>query len=160
MDLKFRVSAIVARPSHEVFEAVADPAKLSSYFTTGGAVGRLEEGTTVQWEFGDFPGAFPVHVVEVVPGRRIVLRWAAHEGHHDHADAMPEPAGYQNLVTFEFKPLDDDTRTLVTVAEEGWRETPAGLAGSYDNCMGWSQMVCALKVWVEHGINMRAGMYK
>lgn len=160
MELKFRVSAIVGRPSHEVFEAVADPAQLSSYFTTGGADGRLEEGAIVQWEFGDFPGPFPVEVVEVVPDRRIVLRWAAHEGHHDHADPMPESAGYKNLVTFEFTPLDGDTRTLVTVAEEGWRETPAGLAGSYDNCMGWSQMLCALKMWIEHGINMRVGMYK
>jgi uncharacterized protein YndB with AHSA1/START domain len=42
MDLKFRVSARIARPVHEVFEAVADPQKLSNYFTTGGAQGRLE----------------------------------------------------------------------------------------------------------------------
>ena len=65
MDLKFKVSGRIARPVEEVFEAVADPAKLSAYFTTGGAVGRLETGKTVQWEFADFPGAFPVEVVEV-----------------------------------------------------------------------------------------------
>ena len=40
MDLKFRVAARVARPVHDVFEAVADPGKLSNYFTTGGAKGR------------------------------------------------------------------------------------------------------------------------
>lgn len=54
----------------------------------------------------------------------------------------------------------DDGRTLVEIAEEGWRETAGGLAGSYGNCMGWSQMLAALKMWVEHGINMREGMYK
>ena len=32
------------------------------------------------WEFADFPGAFPVEVVEVVPDERIVLRWEANEG--------------------------------------------------------------------------------
>ena len=37
MDLKFRVAARIARPVHEVFEAVADPTQLSRYFTTGGA---------------------------------------------------------------------------------------------------------------------------
>ena len=42
MDLKFRVAARIARPVHEVFEAVADPTQLSRYFTTGGAQGRLE----------------------------------------------------------------------------------------------------------------------
>jgi len=25
--------------------------------------------------------------------------------------------------------------------------------------MGWSQMVAALKLWLEHGINLREGMY-
>ena len=66
MSLKFEVSMRVSKPVHAVFEAVADPAKLSGYFTTGGAVGRLETGSTVQWEFADFPGPFPVEVVEVV----------------------------------------------------------------------------------------------
>ena len=67
MDLKFRVFAYISKPVHEVFEAVADPAKLSQYFTTGGAKGRLETGATVTWDFHDFPGAFPVWVQEVVP---------------------------------------------------------------------------------------------
>ena len=77
MDLKFTVSARIARPVAEVFEAVADPAILSEYFTTGGAKGRLETGATVMWEFADFPGAFPVKVVEVVPNEKIVLQWEA-----------------------------------------------------------------------------------
>jgi uncharacterized protein YndB with AHSA1/START domain len=58
-----------------------------------------------------------------------------------------------------FKPVGPD-RTLVEIAEEGWHETRGGLAASYGNCMGWSQMLAALKVWAEHGINLRDGMYK
>jgi len=153
MDLKFRVFAHIAKPVHDVFEAVADPAQLSHYFTTGGAEGRLETGATVTWDFADFPGAFPVHVVEVVPDERIVLRWNAHEG-----EIRPDPP-YETTVTMAFKPVDGG-RTLVEIAEEGWRETEGGLKGSYGNCMGWAQMLCALKVWVEHGINLREGMYK
>src|SRR5215213_7044123 len=80
MDLKFRVAARISRPVHEVFEAVADPQKLSAYFTTGGAEGRLETGATVTWDFHDFPGAFPVEVVEVVPDQTIVLKWQANDG--------------------------------------------------------------------------------
>ena len=64
MDLKFDVAGRIARPVGEVFEAVVDPQQLSHYFTTGGAKGRLEPGTTVTWDFHDFPGAFPVDVVE------------------------------------------------------------------------------------------------
>lgn len=161
MDLSFKVSARIARPVAEVFEAVADPGNLSRYFTTGGARGRLETGATVTWDFADFPGAFPVTVVEVVPPRRIVLRWEANEGAPSDGDAaVTASAGYMTTVTMTFEPLDGDTRTLVTIAEEGWRETPDGLMASYGNCQGWSQMLCALKVWVEHGINLRDGMYR
>ena len=160
MDLKFKVSARIAKPIEEVFEAVADPDRLSRYFTTGGAKGRLESGATVTWDFHDYPGAFPVEVVEVEPNRRIVLRWQANEGAPpDGEEAVTASAGYCTTVTMTFEPLEDG-RTLVEIAEEGWRETPAGLKASYGNCMGWSQMLCALKIWVEHGINLREGMYK
>ena len=151
MDLTFNVAARIAKPVAEVFEAVVNPSQLSRYFTTGGAKGRLEPGATVHWDFHDFPGAFPVSVVEVEPERRIVLRWAASEG---------APAdSYQTTVTMRFEPLEDG-RTLVTISEEGWRPTEAGLKASYGNCQGWMQMLCALKAYLEYGINLREGMFK
>jgi len=160
MELKFRVAARIEKPDHEVFEAVADPRQLSSYFTTGGAKGRLETGATVTWDFHDFPGAFPVHVIEVVPDERIVLQWEAADGEAPNVEGGGlESAGYNTTVTMTFKPLDDG-RTLVEIAEEGWRFTEGALKSSYGNCQGWSQMLCALKVWLEHGINLREGMYE
>lgn len=160
MDLKFKVSARIARPVAEVFEAVADPKKLSGYFTTGGAKGRLETGTTVTWDFHDYPGAFPVEVVEVEPKRRIVLRWEANDGApSDGDDAVTAAAGYKTTVTMTFEPLDDG-RTLVSIAEDGWRQTANGLKASYGNCQGWTQMLCAMKAYIEYGINLRDGMFK
>jgi len=151
MALRFTVSGRIARPVHDVFEAVADPDQLSGYFTTNGAKGRLETGATVIWDFADFPGAFPVHVVEVEQDRRIVLRWQA-------ADAGGDDP-YETTVSMEFEQLDDG-RTLVTIAEEGWRETAAGQEASSGNCEGWTGMLCAMKLWVEHGINLRHGFYR
>ena len=159
MELKFRIAARIAKPVHEVFEAVADPEQLSQYFTTGGAKGRLETGATVMWDFHDFPGAFPVKVVEVVPDERIVLEWGAHEAESGEIGAKPAKTDYSTTVTFLFKPLEDG-RTLVEIVEEGWRETPGALRGSYANSEGWTGMVLALKVWLEHGINLREGLYK
>lgn len=159
MELKFRVAARIAKPVREVFEAVADPRQLSSYFTTGGAQGRLETGATVTWDFHDFPGAFPVYVTDVVPNERIVLEWDASEGEAPNIEGGEiAPADYRTTVTMTFKPLDDG-RTLVEIAEEGWRENQGALQASYGNCQGWSQMLCALKAWLEHGINLREGMY-
>lgn len=158
MDLKFKISGFVARPVHEVFDAVANPDTLSRYFTTGGAKGRLETGATVMWDFADFPGAFPVKVIEVVQDRRIVFEWEANEGVPE-GDAPVVDAGYFTTVTMTFEAQDGD-RTLVTIAEEGWRETATGLKASYGNCQGWAQMLSALKMWVEHRINLREGFYK
>lgn len=161
MDLKFKVAARISRPVHEVFEAVADPQQLSRYFTTGGASGRLEPGATVTWDFHDYPGAFPVEVIEAVPDEKIVLRWDAAEGEQPVAQSGEiTPANYKTTATFDFTALDDGRRTLVEIREEGWRETQGGLDASYGNCMGWSQMLCALKVWLERGINLREDMYR
>ena len=142
MDLKFRVAARIARPVHDVFEAVADPGQLSEYFTTGGAQGRLEPGATVTWDFHDYPGAFPVDVVEVVPDEKIVLRWDAAEGEPPNLSDNPPRADmatapYKTMVTMTFAPLDGGARTLVEIKEEGWREEQKALEASYGNCQGW-----------------------
>ena len=149
MDVGYTVFIIVNKPVHEVFEAVADPAQLSSYFTTGGASGRLVEGKTVTLAFADFPGAFPIHVGEVVPDEKIAFRWPANEPGKD----------YELDVTIRFSAVGDD-RTRVEIEESGWHDSEAGRKASYGNCMGWSPMLAALKMWAEHKINLREGAYK
>jgi uncharacterized protein YndB with AHSA1/START domain len=150
MSLRFTVSGRIARPVHDVFEAIVDPEQLSGYFTTGGAKGRLETGATVTWDFADFPGAFPVDVAEVVADERIVLRWGA----ADAADGDP----YQTTVTIELEALVGD-RTLVKITEDGWRDTPDAQQASYGNCEGWTGMLIHLKAWIEHGLSLRDGYY-
>jgi uncharacterized protein YndB with AHSA1/START domain len=146
MELKFQVYAKIAKPVAEVFDAVYNPKQLSGYFTTGGASAPLDEGATVTWDFADFPGAFPVHVRQVERGKSILLEWKAADG------------DYNTQVRMEFEPLDARS-TIVRISESGWHDTPKGLEASYGNCMGWSQMLCALKVYVEEGKNLRAFMY-
>ncbi|TWS26550.1 ATPase [Tsukamurella sputi] len=149
-ELTFTVSGYVARPTAQVYEAVADPEQLSRYFTTGGARGRLESNTEVTWDFADFPGAFPVQVVEADPHSKIVIRWAAQHS----------ATGADTTVTFEFAPVDDDARTLVTITESAFTATDDGAKAAFGNCMGWTGMLAAMKAWVEHGINLREGFYK
>lgn len=72
---------------------------------------------------------------------------------------MTTGAMYMTTATMRFEDLGDG-RTLVSIAEEGWHQTPGGLKVSYGNCMGWSQMLCAMKAYVEHSLNLRDGMYK
>ena len=150
-ELTFTVSGRVARPCAQVYEAVADPEQLSRYFTTGGARGRLEAGAQVTWEFGEYPGAFRVRVLEADKPWRIVIEWPG-EATTNQADTT--------TTTFEFEPLDGDSRTLVTITESSWRPTIEGARNAFDNCEGWTSMLNALKAWVEHGLNLREGFYQ
>jgi uncharacterized protein YndB with AHSA1/START domain len=147
MDLKFKVHTKIQKPVAEVFDAVRDPAKLSKYFTTAGSSGPLEEGAEPTWRWADHPDAKAVvHVKKVVPNRLIVFEWASNEG------------GYDTPTEMKFEPLND-RETLVTITESGWKDTPKGLESSYGNCHGWTEMLCALKGWLEYGINLRKGAY-
>jgi uncharacterized protein YndB with AHSA1/START domain len=84
-----------------------------------------------------------------VPDSRIVLRWGS-----------PEPgAGRENTVTMTFEELED-RRTLVTIVETGWSGTQQGIDGAIGNTEGWAGMLAAMKVYLEHGINLREGFYK
>lgn len=147
MPLGFRVSARIAKPVADVFDAVVNPRKLSAYFTTvGGASAPLVAGTTVTWW-----GGVSVAVDEVVPNKSIVLRWDS--------TAPAGEASYKTRVEMNFEPLDDGA-TLVTIAEAGWRAGEASLQKSYLNCEGWSQMLCCMKAYLEYGINLREGYYR
>jgi len=146
MSIGFRVSARIAKPVAEAFDAVVNPKKLSGCFTTvGGASAPLVAGTTVTWW-----GEVPVEVDEVVSEKRIVLRWDA--------SVAAGEAPYKTRIEMAFAPLDDGG-TLVTIAEAGWREGETGRQRSYLNCEGWSQMLCCMKAYLEYGINLRAGYY-
>lgn len=92
MTLGFKVSARIARPVAEVFDAVVNPKQLSGYFTTiGGPSAPLVTGTTVTW-WGDVP----VEVDEVVPKKSIVLRWDA--------SVAAGEAPYKTRIEMSFEP--------------------------------------------------------
>ncbi|MGO4453192.1 SRPBCC domain-containing protein [Arthrobacter sp. RAF14] len=151
-ELGFEVFGFIARPVAEVYKAVADPAVLSEYFTTGGAVGRLETGAAVQWDFADFPGAFPVTVLQAVPQESISLRRGSAPG-----SSVDEEGTVVDLV---FSPADKGSRTKVVVRERAWKPTEAGATAAFGNCMGWTGMLAAMKAWLEHGVRLREGFYR
>ncbi|MFA3777097.1 SRPBCC domain-containing protein [Yersinia sp. 1652 StPb PI] len=137
----------MSKPVEDVYQAVVNPEQLSAYFTTiGGASRPLVAGTTVIWW-----GRTPVEVIEIVENKRIVLRWDA--------EISPGNNPYKTLIEMLFIPLDEGS-TLVKIGETGWEMSESGQKSSYINCEGWTQMLCAMKAWLEYGINLRAGFYQ
>ena len=145
MKVEFHVSIRVAKPVAEVFDAVVSPKKLSGYFVESSSA-PLQAGEQVVWKFADFPDKVPVTVRKVVPNEKIELEWPSEEG------------GYNTTVEMSFKPINPNT-TLISIAESGWKQTEKGIKSSYGNCGGWMHMLCCMKAYLEHGINLRAGSY-
>lgn len=56
--------------------------------------------------------------------------------------------------------LVEDGRTQLTIEESEFKQNGSGLEASYNNCEGWIGMMCAMKAFLEHGINVRSGFYK
>ena len=113
----------------------------------GGAKGRLEAGNTLTWEFADFPGPFDVEAVEADSPRVLVFDWL-----HPLGSGM-------NRVTFRFEPVES-SRCKVSVTESGWTADSAGLSLAFGNCMGWRHMLASMKAWLDHGVQLRQGMFR
>jgi len=158
MELKFKVFTKIQKPISDVFDAVYNPKKLEKYFTTKMASTPLDEGTIAYWDFADFPTedgkGFPVKVVRCVKDQEIIFEWEANEA----AECDYKPLSYNTTVEVKFESLGPEN-TMVSITEYGWKQTPSGLNSSYGNCMGWSQMLSAMKAYLEYGINLRKGAY-
>jgi len=152
MNLDFKISGRIQKPISEVFDAVYNPKKISAYFVTGGASAPLNEGSTVTWEFADFPGPFPVTVKDCVKDKKIIFLW-------DATSPNQEGHPYKTTVEFIFEKLSTDN-TLVTISEVGWENSESGYMDSRGNSQGWMHMLTCLKAYVEYGINLRAGFFK
>src|SRR3954468_14967226 len=116
MELKFQIQTKIQKPVAEVFGAVYDPEKLSGYFTNGGAKGRLDEGTTVEWAFADTPGEeirFPVEVEKTIKNELIVLRWQGTQEELNRVEIHFESSG--------------ENETIVQISESGWKATQEDL---------------------------------
>lgn len=145
MELKFQVQTRILKPVAEVFDGVANPGKLTGYFTKTAT--PMEEGKTAFWSFPEFPEEFPVLIRKIVPEELIGLEWKADDG------------DYNTTIEIRFEDLGDGS-TLVTILESGWRDNQKGLESSYRNCSGWMHMVTSLKAYLEHGINIRKGAFE
>jgi len=127
------------KPMHEVFEAIADPAKMTNYFISK-STGRMEEGKTVTWQFPEFDMKVPVRVRKIDKDRSISYSW-------DSVD------GFETLVEITLRQMDN--ATFVTITEKSRDNDEEGLKWLRGNTEGWANFLACLKAYLEYGINLR-----
>jgi len=134
-----KAEMLIRRAAEEVFEAIADPAVTAKFWFTEGS-GRLEAGRTVRWVWGMYGVSAEVRVKEVSRGERILLEWE-------------EAYGYSEVEwTFVRRSAEE---TFVTVTNRGFQGDPDEVvAQALDSTGGFTMVLCGLKAYLEHGIEL------
>ncbi len=135
----------MSKPMHDVFEAIADPAKMSNYFISKSS-GRIEEGKIIIWKFPELDIEFPVHVVKIEKDKYISYRWS------DIRD------GAETLVEITLTPKENNS-TFVSITEKSRNNDEAGIEWLRGNTEGWANFLACLKAYLEYGINLRKGAF-
>ncbi len=139
--LEIKTALQVQKPVHEVFEAIADPERMSNYFISKGS-GRMEEGKEIIWKFPEFDMEFPVRISKTRKDEYISFYW--------------DMDGSALLCEMTLTPMKDGS-TLVTITEKSRKNDEAGIKWLTGNTEGWANFLACLKAYMEYGINLRKG---
>jgi len=140
MAISFTVQTRINKSLKEVFKAVVDPKKLSKYFVDSSS-GPITQGAELVWSWTK-QGDIPVTVKKYVENETITMEWQAADG------------DYKTQFKMDFLDIGSH-KTLLKIEESGWKDTPAGIKASHDNCDGWRHMSMCLKAYLEHGVDLR-----
>ncbi|REE90673.1 uncharacterized protein YndB with AHSA1/START domain [Paenibacillus taihuensis] len=136
----------INKSAEDVYEAFADPDKLTQFWFSGSA--RLEQGRTFTWRYEEYNAEVPIYIAELSANERIVFRWGGEDG--------------GNFVTIIMHP-EQPTTTVVEVIEAGFdpsADSEELRQAMIDNKEGWTYMLTCLKGYLEYGAKLRAALVK
>lgn len=142
-NLEIKVAIQIQKSPNEVFEAIADPAKMSKYFISKGS-GRIEEGKVLLWKFPEFDMEFSVRGGRVEMNNYVSFFW--------------DVDGRELLVEITLAAMPDNS-TVVTITEKGMPPDEKGIKWLQGNSEGWANFLACLKAYLEYGINLRKGAF-
>lgn len=140
MKLTAQATLQIQKPVSEVFEAIVNPSHITKYFISESS-GRMETGKELIWEFGDFPGKFPVKVTDVQIDQSVSFIWDE-----------------ETLVTIILESHSENS-TVVKVTEGEKNLSEENLKWLIGNTFGWGNFLDCMKAYLEYGINLRKGAF-
>ncbi|WP_212005526.1 SRPBCC domain-containing protein [Chitinophaga sp. HK235] len=142
--LIIKASIQIAKPAHEVYEAIVDPKKMSGYFIATGS-GRMEEGQTLTWKFPEFSEELDVFVTQSNPDQQVTFEW----------QGSPKQRTTTNITLSAGK----NGSTLVKITESEMPANEDGITWLRQNTEGWANFLACLKAYLEYNINLRKGAF-
>ncbi|MDO9335298.1 MAG: SRPBCC family protein [Caulobacter sp.] len=135
-----KAETMIRAPVAKVFEAFVDPA-VTTKFWFSKASGPLVAGETVQWGWEMYGHADRIQVRAIEADKTIIYDWGGQ--------------GNLSRVEMTFTGLEDG-QTFVEVTNGGFHgDAESVVAQALDSNGGFTTVLCAAKVWLEHGINAR-----
>ena len=132
-----KVQLLIRKPVAQVFEALVDPAITSRFWFSKGS-GRLETGKRIRWDWEMYGHHTYVDVKSIELNKRILIEWNGPE----------DPT----TVEWTFEDKGDNT-TFVVVKNWGFKGLDDKVvAQALDSTGGFTFVLAALKVFLEHGI--------
>jgi uncharacterized protein YndB with AHSA1/START domain len=109
--LEIKVALQIQKPAREVFEAIADPEKMSKYFISKSS-GKMEEDKQIKWRFPEFDIEFPIRVGKIEKNKYISYYWKADD---------------KELLVEMFLTPKEGEETIVTITEKSMENNEAGI---------------------------------
>jgi uncharacterized protein YndB with AHSA1/START domain len=132
-----KAQLLIRKPVREVFEALVDPAITARFWFSKGS-GRLETGKRIRWDWEMYGHHTEVDVKTIEGNKRIVVEWN----------------GPENPTTVEWT-FEDKGNNTTFVVVKNWGFSGAAdkvVADALDSTGGFTFVLAALKVFLEHGI--------
>lgn len=122
-------------PRETVFEAFVDPEKIGGFWFSSSSE-RWEQGKTITLCYEEYDAELNINIERVEDNQLIAFTWGAHP------------------VTIQFE--ESEAGTVVTTTEKDFdTQDVKQLLGQKE---GWVYMLSCLKVYLEHGVTIRAAI--
>ena len=131
-----KAQMLIRKPVSEVFNAFIDPAITTRFWFTKSS-GKLEAGKRLRWDWEMYGVHDDIEVKEIAKDKRILMEWSF-------------PNANRVEWTFDARPEG----TLLSVVNGGFKGDDL-VAQALDATQGFNIVLCACKVFLEHGIDPR-----
>ncbi|MDW3969401.1 SRPBCC domain-containing protein [Staphylococcus saprophyticus] len=122
-------------PRETVFEAFVDLEKIGGFWFSSSSE-RWEQGKTITLRYEEYDAELNINIERVEDNQLIAFTWGAHP------------------VTIQFE--ESEAGTVVTTTEKDFdTQDVKQLLGQKE---GWVYMLSCLKVYLEHGVTIRAAI--
>jgi uncharacterized protein YndB with AHSA1/START domain len=145
-DCKIRQKTFIAASPEDVYDTITSASEWDRFFTTG-MVLEPHPGGECSFTWKDWgPDKYTLKsrgkVVEAQRPGRFAFQWGAE--------------GSVTTITFEINAVENGS--VVTLTEDGYKNTPEGRAMMLECASGWGEAVTLLKFYMEHGITYTSAL--